>query len=97
MDEEIVTKILGHPDRRKKRLGIVQDDGTFGTNAHVAPAKLRSQGYQDYEQLQWTSPEITIVVVVNSHGLVETSYAKDGQSSDLVSRFVRAVVPPKAQ
>ncbi len=97
MDEAIVTKILGHPDRRKMRLGYVRDDGTFGTNAHVAPAKLRSQGYKNYEQLQWTSPEITIVVVINSHGSVATSYSKNGQSIDPLSRFVRAVIPPKKQ
>lgn len=81
MSMQEVRQLLGRPDYDQTEYGIIGISGAYVTNDSLSDEEKIDLGYQKYRRLQWTSREITIVVVFDMNGLVATRYSGDGQNS----------------
>ena len=91
MSEAGLRRLLGPPGYSQKQLGqITSPEGpnSYTTNLSASPATLRKRGFEDTHYLQWTSPEITISVVLDSSGKVATRYSSEGQSVNILHHAV---------
>jgi len=78
-------ELFGDPDTENLEIGIVNDPSSYSTN-HSHPAEtLRQMGYGDYKRLQWSSRDITIVVILDKQDETVCRYHAEGQPSS--SRF----------
>ena len=76
-----VEQILGKPKYDDTEYGVIGNTGAYVTNYSLSDQEKLEIGYQKYRRLQWTSPEITIVVVFDSNGLAATRYRSEGQGN----------------
>ena len=74
-----VERILGKPRYDDTEYGVIGETGAYVINDSLSDEEKRDMGYRKYRELQWDSPEITIVVVFDSNGLVATRYRSEGQ------------------
>ena len=81
MSFQEVERLLGTPSYDTTELGLVRGSGTYVTNDSLPIQKKIAMGYQDYRRVQWSSRQLTIIVIFDSSGIVATRYRSDGQSS----------------
>lgn len=83
-----VDELFGRePDQVRNIHGIVLDESTFTT--HI-PEGTQPEDQRVYRVHQWTSAELTAVVIFEK-GRVVCRYARDGQPDAWHQRFWRAV------
>ena len=87
MSEADACDVLGTPGHAELQLGIVAGPHEYGTNRTYPPARLRTLGYKDYRFRQWTGPDLTIVVICDTTGVVAAKYCRDGQNLTWFSRI----------
>jgi hypothetical protein len=71
--------LLGAPEIDFVELGQVQGPDKYSINHYFSKDQLRGMGYQDYRRQEWTSSEISIVVVSDSQGQVVCRYSSEGR------------------
>jgi hypothetical protein len=79
MSQAAVQRILGPPEYQTIELGMVQGPKTYSIDFHARPEELRLRGHRDYKRQQWSSPEITIIVIWDAGGSVVCRYTGEGQ------------------
>ncbi len=91
MSQEELRRLLGPPEFDKVEVGLVKDPNTYSITLSTPPEELRRQGHKDYRWQQWTSSEISIVVVSDMEGQVVCRYPGPGQEWDW-REFLRSLV-----
>ena len=76
-----VQQLLGHPDYDDIEFGVIGSTGAYVTNDLLTDDEKRKLGYQKYRRLQWTSRELSIIVVFDMHEQVATCSRGDGHDS----------------
>ena len=71
--------LLGPPEFDRVLFGLVEGRNTFTTNFYFSNEQLRQRGFRDYRFQQWTSSEISIVVVSDQEGQVVSRYSHEGR------------------
>ena len=71
--------LLGAPEFDRVLFGLVEGRNTFTTNFYFSNEQLRQRGFRDYRFQQWTSSEISIVVVSDQEGQVVSRYSHEGR------------------
>ena len=81
MSQDELHDLLGRePDLRAMDLGKIGGPDHYTVNFATDPKELRRMGYQDYRREQWTSAEVTIIVITDLKGQVVCRYHRGGQS-----------------
>lgn len=81
MSQTELHDLLGRaPDLRAMDLGRVEGPDRYAVNFATDPKELRRKGYGDYWREQWTSSEVTIIVITDLKGQVVCRYTGGGQS-----------------
>jgi hypothetical protein len=76
-----VRRLLGGPaSYQAKQLGLVRGPDAYTTNRSADPQTLRERGFRDYLFEQWSSPEVSIMVVSDMEGRVVCRYSGKGQT-----------------
>ena len=78
-------QVLGPPDYRVVQSGLVNGPESYSTNSFLSEEERRQRGFRDYQHLQWTSSDLTIVAISDAEGLVVCRYTGPGQKTDWIA------------
>jgi hypothetical protein len=79
MPQAEVCSLLGAPEYEVEELGLVYGPETYTVNFGQSDEERRRRGFRDYRRQQWTSPEISIIVISDSEGKVVCRYSGKGR------------------
>jgi hypothetical protein len=93
MSQAELRGLLGDPEFDSVLFGLVEGPKTFITKFDFSneQEQLRQRGFQDYRFQQWTSSEISIVVVSDQEGQVVCRYSSEGRPWEW-RRFLRRFI-----
>jgi hypothetical protein len=89
MSQAELHRLLGAPDYQTVESGLVDGPETYITNRDLSDEERQRRGFRDCRRQQWTSPEVTIVVISDTDGQVVCRYSGDGQRSGWLT-FLRS-------
>jgi hypothetical protein len=84
--------LLGAPQYQTVESGLVEGPETYATNRDQSDEERRRRGFREYRRQQWTSSEVTIIVISEPQGRVVCRYSGDGQTRDWLA-FLRSWLP----
>ena len=80
MSRDELHALLGRkPDIQVMNVGKVNGPDNYLTRPGADPKELRGEGYQDYRFEQWTSAEVSIMVITDLKDQVVCRYSGEGQ------------------
>ena len=78
MSQAELQQLLGMPEFDVLETGLVNDSENYSTNNHLTKEEKRERGFREYQHQQWSSPEISIVVISDLQGRAVCRYAGPG-------------------
>jgi hypothetical protein len=82
MSQAELHRVLGAPEYQTVEWGLVDGPETYITNRDQGEEERRRRGFREYRRQQWTSSEVTIIVIAEPHGQVVCRYSGEGQRRD---------------
>jgi hypothetical protein len=79
MSQAELWALFGRPEYDTVELGLVPGPETFTVNFDQSDDERHRRGFRNYRRQQWTSREITIVVISEPDGGVVCRYSCEGQ------------------
>jgi WD40 repeat protein len=75
----VVRAARAAPEYDAEELGLVDGPETYTVNFGQSYEERRQRGFRDYRRQQWTSPEISIIVISEPEGRVVCRYGGKGR------------------
>jgi hypothetical protein len=85
MSQAELRHLLGPPDNRVVETGLVNGPGHYSTNSFLSEDEKRRMGFRTYQREQWSSREVSIVVISDLQGKAVCRYAGPGHKRDWIS------------
>jgi hypothetical protein len=82
-----VCRVLGAPQVDVEELGMVGGPGTYSVNFGPSAEEQRRRGFRVCRRQQWSSPDITIIVISDPEGQVVCRYSGEGQEPYWLARL----------
>jgi hypothetical protein len=78
MSQAEIHQLLGSPHYQVVEIGLVREPELYATNRWLSTEEKRRSGYRDYRREQWSSPELSISVIMDLQGEVVCRYTGPG-------------------